>query len=55
MKWVRPTLTAMGFLVVSYGFIVGVIDPVAYFGLVTAAWVWWFKSRDEEKRNGTNR
>lgn len=52
MKWFRPLLTFEGFTVVSWGFIVGIIDPVAYFGLVTAAFVWWFKSRDEAKRNG---
>ncbi len=53
MRWVRPLLTTIGFLTVSWGFMVGKIDPVAYFGLVIGAWTWWFKSRDEEKRNGT--
>ena len=54
MKWVRPIISLIGLLGVTYGFIVDKISPEAYLGLVIATTIWWFKSRDEEKRNGSS-
>ncbi len=52
MRWIRPTITLIVCLAVTWGFISDKIDAVAYFGLASSIVVWWFKSRDEEKRDG---
>lgn len=49
MKWVRPILALEGMTAVTIGFFIGKIDAVAFFGLVSAIVVWWFKERDKEK------
>ena len=53
MKWVRPCTIVMLVAGVTAGFFIGKIDAVAFFGFATGLAVWWFKSRDQEKENGT--
>ncbi len=50
--WVRPIITILGMAGVTAGFFLKMISPEAYLGIVTLAVTWWFKSRDEEKKNG---
>lgn len=57
MKWIRPILSLIGMIGVTWGFYADKISAEAYLGLVTAIVIWWFKSRDDEKnkRNGGRR
>jgi len=52
IEWVRPVLSIIGFLAITYGFLTKMVDQAAYLGLVTGIVIWWFKSRDDEKKNG---
>ena len=53
MKWFRPYITLLLTLAVTYGFIVGKIDGQAFFGFAIGLIVYWFKSRDADKLNGS--
>ena len=52
MKWVRPTISLMGMLGITIGFFMRLITPEAYLLAVGVTVTYWFKARDEEKRNG---
>ena len=52
MKWYRPNLITALALAVTYGFLIDKIDAQAFFGFAIGLIVWWFKSRDEDKKNG---
>ena len=52
MRWFRPIEVAVLVLGVTWGFFIGKIDAVAYFGFATGLIVFWFKSRDADKQNG---
>lgn len=52
MRWVRPAISLIATLGITAGFFLGKISAEAYIGLMAVAITWWFRSRDEEKRNG---
>ncbi len=52
IKWIRPIISLIGMLAITIGFFIKLIPSEAYLALVTGVIVWWYKSRDEEKRNG---
>ena len=53
MKWIRPFNFTILTLAVVIGFFMGKIGAEAFFGFATGIAIYWLKSRDEEKRNGT--
>lgn len=52
LKLIRPFNITILILAVAAGFFLGKIDSVAFFGFATGLAVWWFKARDDSKRNG---
>ncbi len=52
MKWIRPTISLIATLGITVGFFLKMISTDAYVGLMAVAITWWFKSRDESKKNG---
>ena len=55
MEWIRPLISLIGMFGITTGFFMGRVSPEAYLGVVVVTIVWWYKSRDEEKKNGTSR
>lgn len=51
MKWIRPAISLIAVLGISAGFFLGMITAEAYVPLMAVAITWWFRARDEEKRN----
>ena len=49
---VRPIIAIMFALGMTVGFFMGKVEPVAYGTLAGVAITYWFKSRDDDKRNG---
>ena len=52
MKWFRPAIATILIGSAIAGFFINKIGSEAFMALVTGLAVWWFKSRDEEKKNG---
>ena len=52
MKWIRPIISLIAVSGITWGFLIGRIASDAYVGLMAVAITWWFRARDEEKRNG---
>lgn len=50
--YVRPLVTIAFTAVIVYGFIAGTIKPGEFFPFATGVIVYWFKTRDEAKKNG---
>ena len=51
MKWVRPFITVIAVVGLTVGFFMDKVTADAYVPLMTMAVVWWFRSRDDEKRS----
>ena len=51
MKWVRPLIISGLVVAVLTGFFMKLVDAEAFWVFATGLIVWWFRSRDEEKRN----
>lgn len=49
---VRPALSIIAMCGINVGFFMDKISPEAYLTLMAVTVIYWFKSRDEEKRNG---
>jgi len=52
MKWIRPAISLIGMLGITAGFFMGKITPEAYILAVGVTITYWFRARDEAKRNG---
>ena len=52
MRWFRPAIISALVLAVLVGFFKGMVNAEAFWVFATGLIVWWFRSRDEEKRNG---
>ncbi len=52
MKWVRPLISLMFMFSLSIGWFMSMVSTDAFIGQGAVAVTWWFKSRDEEKKNG---
>ncbi len=52
MRWLRPTLALISMLGVTVGFFIEKISPEAFLAIASVAITWFFKSRDEDKKNG---
>lgn len=52
MKWVRPSVIVILTLAVTVGFFTSKIEAEAFGVFATGLIVYWFKSRDEEKKTG---
>ena len=52
MKWIRPAISLIGIIGITAGFFMGKITSEAYILAVGITVTYWYKSRDEEKRNG---
>ncbi len=51
IKWVRAIISLLGIMGISYGALIAkLISPDAYITIITATIIWWYKSRDEEKK-----
>ena len=50
MKWVRPALSCFCLAAITAAFFMGKIPSEAVVAVWTAAIVWWFRARDEEKK-----
>ena len=50
MKCVRPVIVGILSIIVSVGFFTGKIESQVYVPFATSLIVYWFKSRDEEKK-----
>lgn len=50
MKWVRPVISIIAMLGITYGFFVGKVATDTYVLIAGGAIAWWFKSRDDEKK-----
>jgi len=50
--FVRPFIAILFSTVFCYGFVVGMIDKDAFVPVVVAVVMFYFKVRDEEKKNG---
>lgn len=50
MKWFRPSIALLGSLAVMVAFLIGKLDAEAFIAFITATVIFWFRSRDEEKR-----
>ena len=51
MRWVRAIISLIGVVGITGGFFMKLISTDAYVGLMAISITWWYKSRDEEKRN----
>ena len=51
MKWFRPVIVTTLSLAVTLGFFQGLITSEFFASFATGLVIWWFKSRDEEKRS----
>ena len=52
MKWVRPAISLIGMIGITVGFFMKLITAEAYILAVGVTVTYWFRARDEEKRNG---
>ena len=52
MRWIRPVISLVGIGGLTAGFFLGKITAEAYVLAIGVTVTYWFKSRDEEKRNG---
>ena len=52
MKWIRPAIVVLLILTAIAGFFTDRLTSEFISGLITGLAVWWFKSRDDEKKNG---
>lgn len=52
MKWYRPNIITILVLAIVAGFSVGKISSETFVAFAAGLIVWWFKSRDDEKKNG---
>jgi len=52
MRWVRPAISLIGMLGITAGFFLGRINAEAYILAVGITVTYWYKSRDEAKKNG---
>ena len=50
MKWIRPTVTMIFAVGSTVGFFLRLISAEAYLGIAAVVITFWFKSRDEAKR-----
>ncbi len=50
MKWFRPIIVVLLILTAIVGFLTDRLPGEFMSGLITGIVVWWFKSRDEEKK-----
>lgn len=50
--WIRPIITIIAAIGISVGFFLDKISSDAYIGIMAVAITWYFKARDEEKKNG---
>ena len=50
MKWIRPIISLLAAGGITAGFFLGLIPAEAYIGLAAVAITWWFKARDETKK-----
>jgi len=49
--FVRPAVTLSAMAGMVYGFLTGGIGPDVFVPFATGVITWWFKSRDDEKKN----
>lgn len=52
MRWVRPVISLIGMVGLTSGFFLGMVTAEAYILAVGVTIAWWYRSRDEVKRNG---
>ena len=52
MKWIRPVISLIGMVGITVGFFLGKINPEAYILAIGVTVTFWYKARDEEKKNG---
>ncbi len=50
---VRPTITLIFAVVLSYGFLKGVVTAETYVPIAAVAITWWYASRDNDKNTPT--
>lgn len=51
MKYFRPSIISVLALAITIGFFTGKIEPSAFATFATGLIVYWFKSRDEAKKD----
>ena len=52
ISWVRPFITVIAVSGLTVGFFMDKVTADAYVPLMAMAITYWYKSRDDEKKNG---